>query len=74
MNPPTETLYLTHTAPKYEPEIKNLCERIDCSLVNMQWKQNGKDNRWMCLLEFKNIDQSLKAMGFLQKTVMPNGK
>ena len=40
----------------------------------MEWKQNGKDNRWMCLLEFKNIDQSLKAMGFLQKSVMPNGK
>ena len=40
----------------------------------MDWKQNGKDGRWMCLVEFQNIDHSLLAMGLLQGELLKNGK
>lgn len=39
--------------------------KLKCEIGEMQWKQNGKD-RWMCLVDFHTLDNSLLAMGLLQ--------
>ena len=73
-NPPTEVLYLTQAVPAQEQEMRDLCASIDCSLKDIEWRQNPKDGRWMCLLEFACIDQSLLAMGLLQNVALSNNK
>lgn len=39
----------------------------------MEWKQNGKD-KWMCLVEFGSLSESLLVMGKLQGRQLSNGK
>lgn len=42
-------------------------------MKNVEWKQNGKD-KWMCLVQFNNINDSLQALGLLQNETMSNGR
>lgn len=42
-------------------------------MKNIEWKQNGKD-KWMCLVQFNNINDSLQALGLLQNEMMSNGR
>lgn len=72
-NPPSEILYMTMIHPKQEPEIRTLCESVGCPVGEMEWKQNSKD-KWMCLLEFSSLDESLYAMGRLQGWETASGK
>ena len=39
----------------------------------MEWKQNNKD-KWMCLVEFETLEDSLYVMGRLQGCELNNGK
>jgi hypothetical protein len=72
-NPPSEILYMTMIHPKQEGEIRSLCESIGCPVGVSEWKQNSKD-KWMCLLEFSSLDESLYAMGRLQGWETASGK
>jgi hypothetical protein len=49
------------------------CLEIDCKIKNIEWKQNGKD-KWMCLVQFNSINDSLQALGMLQNESMSNGR
>jgi len=64
---------MTMINPKQEEEIRNFCLSIGCKVREMEWKQNGKD-KWMCLVEFKSLDESLLAMGRLQNIETNSGR
>lgn len=53
--------------------MKKRCLEIGCKIKNIEWKQNGKD-KWMCLVQFNNINDSLQALGTLQNESMTNGR
>jgi hypothetical protein len=72
-NPPSEILYMTMTTPACEQEVRELCQALDCPVYEMEWKQNGKD-KWMCLVEFGSLSESLLVMGKLQGQQLANGK
>ena len=56
---------MTMVHPKMEEEIVHLCQSIGCQIRDLEWKQNSKD-KWMCLVEFASLSDSLYAMGRLQ--------
>ena len=60
-------------SPNQEPELKKRCLQIGCKLRKIEWKQNGKD-KWMCLVQFANINDSLQALGLLQNESISNGR
>lgn len=65
---------MTQLAPAAEDEVRQLFADIGCPLEAVEWKQQGKD-KWMCLLEFRNLMESLFAMGSLQgRTLSSNRK
>lgn len=74
INPPSEVLYLTYAIPRQEDEIRYLCLDIGCPIQKMEWKQNSKDGRWMCLVSFSCVNDSLLALGLLQGSALSNGK
>jgi hypothetical protein len=49
------------------------CLELGCKVKNIEWKQNGKD-KWMCLIQFSNINESLYVIGSLQNKVFSNGR
>jgi hypothetical protein len=56
---------MTMANPKQEAEIRDICEELDCPIFDMEWTQNAKD-KWMCLIEFGTLSESLLVMGKLQ--------
>ena len=56
-----------------EGEIRQLCESIGCPAIDMEWKQNNKD-KWMCLVEFSCLNDSMYVMGKLQGKEISGGK
>ena len=64
---------MTMVHPKMEQEIRQLCESLGCFVKEMEWKQNNKD-KWMCLVEFSCLSDSLYAMGRLQGHELAGGK
>lgn len=72
-NPPSDILYMTMVHPKMEAEIRQLCQSLGCPALEMEWKQNNKD-KWMCLIEFETLTDSLYVMGRLQGHELSNGR
>jgi hypothetical protein len=64
---------MTMTTPVNEAEVREFCESLECPVYEMEWKQNGKD-KWMCLVEFGSLSESLLVMGKLQGRQLSNGK
>jgi hypothetical protein len=72
-NPPSEVLYMTMLHPKHEEEVRQLCLELGCPVYEMEWRQNSKE-KWMCLVEFAGLYESLYVMGRLQGKELSNGR
>ena len=59
--------------PNNEEELRELCQGMGCPILTVEWRQNSKD-KWMCLLEFGSLNDSLLAMGKLQNHALSTGR